>query len=195
MEGMERIRESILAEAKAQAESIVKEAESKVKEMEEQAVKRAEENTKNRLTRAEAEAEEAQKRMLSMAELELKKQSLEVKQSLIDKAFDKALDRLKNLPEADYIGMMVSILGNAGLTGGEELVVPAEDRERFQKGLLKKINDQLGFELKLSDETRSMQGGFIVKSNGVEINNSFETLLRMEREKVETEIAEILFQQ
>ena len=32
MEGMERIRESILAEAKAQAESIVMEAESKVKE-------------------------------------------------------------------------------------------------------------------------------------------------------------------
>ena len=29
--------------------------------------------------------------------------------------------------------MMVSILGNAGLTGGEELVVPAEDRERFKR--------------------------------------------------------------
>ena len=195
MEGMERIRESILAEAKAQAESIVKEAEDKVKEMEEQAEKRAGENTQNRLTRAEVEAEEAQKRMLSMAELDLKKQSLEVKQSLIDKAFDKALDRLKNLPEEKYAAMMVSILGNAGITGCEELIVPQKDRERFKKELLKKINDELGFELKLSGETRNMQGGFIVKSNGVEINNSFETLLRMEREKIETQIAEILFQQ
>ncbi len=60
---------------------------------------------------------------------------------------------------------------------------------------MKRINDKLGFELKLSDEDRGIQGGFIVKVDGVEINNSFETLLRMEREKVESEIADILFQQ
>ncbi len=195
MEGMERIRESILAEARTQAEAIIKEAEDKVKEMEIQAEKRAEELTKNRLERAEVEAQEAQKRMLSMAELELKKQSLEAKQSIIDQAFDKALVKLNNLPEEKYAAMIVSALGSVGIKGGEELIVPLKDREKFQKGLLKRINDKLGFELKLSDEDRGIQGGFIVKVDGVEINNSFETLLRMEREKVESEIADILFQQ
>lgn len=195
MEGMERIRESILAEARTQAEAIIKEAEDKVKEMEIQAEKRAEELTKNRLERAEVEAQEAQKRMLSMAELELKKQSLEAKQSIIDQAFDKALVKLNNLPEEKYAAMIVSALGSVGIKGGEELIVPPQDREKFQKGLLKKVNDKLGFELKLSDEDRGIQGGFIVKVDGVEINNSFETLLRMEREKVESEIADILFQQ
>lgn len=195
MEGMERIRESILAEARTQAEAIIKEAEDKVKEMESQAEKRAEELTKNRLERAEVEAQEAQKRMLSMAELELKKQSLEAKQSIIDQAFDKALVKLNNLPEEKYAAMIVTALGSVGIKGGEELIVPPQDREKFQKGLLKKINDKLGFELKLSDEDRGIQGGFIVKVDGVEINNSFETLLRMEREKVESEIADILFQQ
>ena len=195
MEGMERIRESILAEARTQAEAIIKEAEDKVKEMEIQAEKRAEELTKNRLERAEVEAQEAQKRMLSMAELELKKQSLEAKQSIIDQAFDKALVKLNNLPEEKYAAMIVSALGSVGIKGGEELIVPPQDREKFQKGLLKRINDKLGFELKLSDEDRGIQGGFIVKVDGVEINNSFETLLRMEREKVESEIADILFQQ
>ena len=195
MEGMERIRESILAEARTQAEAIIKEAEDKVKEMEIQAEKRAEELTKNRLERAEVEAQEAQKRMLSMAELELKKQSLEAKQSIIDQAFDKTLAKLNNLPEEKYAAMIVSALGSVGLKGGEVLIVPPQDREKFQKGLLKKVNDRLGIELKLSDEDRGIQGGFIVKVDGVEINNSFETLLRMEREKVESEIADILFQQ
>jgi len=195
MEGMERIRESILAEARTQAEAIIKEAEDSVKEMEQQAEKRAEELTKNRLERAKVEAQDAQKRMLSMAELELKKQSLEAKQSIIDQAFDKALVKLNNLPEEKYAAMIVSALGSVGIKGGEELIVPPQDREKFQKGLLKKINDKLGFELKLSDEDRGIQGGFIVKVDGVEINNSFETLLRMEREKVESEIADILFQQ
>ncbi|NLZ91748.1 MAG: hypothetical protein GX918_07495 [Clostridiales bacterium] len=195
MEGMERIRESILAEARTQAEAIIKEAEDSVKEMEGQAEKRAEGLTKNRLERAKVEAQEAQKRMLSMAELELKKQSLEAKQSIIDQAFDKALVKLNKLPDEKYAAMIVSVLGSVGLAGGEELIVPLKDRERFQKGLLKRINDKLGFELKLSDEDRGIQGGFIVKVDGVEINNSFETLLRMEREKVESEIADILFQQ
>lgn len=195
MEGMERIRESILAEARTQAEAIIKEAEDSVKEMEQQAEKRAEELTKNRLERAKVEAQDAQKRMLSMAELELKKQSLEAKQSIIDQAFDKTLAKLNNLPEEKYAAMIVSALGSVGLKGGEVLIVPPQDREKFQKGLLKKINDKLGFELKLSDEDRGIQGGFIVKVDGVEINNSFETLLRMEREKVESEIADILFQQ
>lgn len=195
MEGMERIRESILAEARTQAEAIIKEAEDSVKEMEQQAEKRAEELTKNRLERAKVEAQDAQKRMLSMAELELKKQSLEAKQSIIDQAFDKALAKLNNLPEEKYAAMIVSALGSVGIKGGEELIVPPQDREKFQKGLLKRINDKLGFELKLSDEDRGIQGGFIVKVDGVEINNSFETLLRMEREKVESEIADILFQQ
>ncbi|HZX46219.1 MAG TPA: V-type ATP synthase subunit E family protein [Clostridia bacterium] len=195
MEGMERIRESILAEARTQAEAIIKEAEDKVKEMESQAEKRAEELTKNRFERAEVEAQEAQKRMLSMAELELKKQSLEAKQSIIDQAFDKALVKLNNLPEEKYAAMIVTALGSVGIKGGEELIVPLKDREKFQKGLLKRINDKVGFELKLSDEDRGIQGGFIVKVDGVEINNSFETLLRMEREKVESEIADILFQQ
>lgn len=195
MEGMERIRESILAEARTQAEAIIKEAEDSVKEMEQQAEKRAEELTKNRLERAKVEAQDAQKRMLSMAELELKKQSLEAKQSIIDQAFDKALVKLNNLPEEKYAAMIVSALGSVGIKGGEELIVPPQDREKFQKGLLKKVNDRLGIELKLSDEDRGIQGGFIVKVDGVEINNSFETLLRMEREKVESEIADILFQQ
>src|SRR5690554_5665890 len=124
MEGMERIRESILAEARTQAEAIIKEAEDKVKEMESQAEKRAEELTKNRFERAEVEAQEAQKRMLSMAELELKKQSLEAKQSIIDQAFDKALEKLNKLPEEKYAAMIVSALGSVGIKGGEELIVP-----------------------------------------------------------------------
>lgn len=195
MEGMERIRESILEEAKEQAENVIKEAQLGAATIEEQAVKKAEENTRNRLLKAEDEAEEAQRRMLSMAELDLKKQALGVKQSLIDRAFDKALERLNSLPEEEYADMVVSALESADLKGGEELIVPEKDRVKFREGLLKKVNEELGFELKLSEEVRAMQGGFIVKANGVEINNSFETLLRMEREKIETEIAQILFQQ
>ncbi|MBA1334079.1 MAG: hypothetical protein HPY66_1563 [Firmicutes bacterium] len=195
MEGMERIRDSIIQEAKTQAASIIKEAEEKAGEQVEEAARKAQILKKARIEKAEVEAEEAARRMLSMAELEMKKDDLRAKQDLIDLAFSKALEKLKGYSKADYRKIMVSMLKNAGLSGEEEVVVAPRDREMFASGLLEEINNELGFNLQLSKDTRNIEGGFIVRSHGVEINNSFETLLRMERERIETEIADILFQQ
>lgn len=47
--------------------------------------------------------------------------------------------------------------------------------------------------LTLSEETRDMTGGFVMVDGDVEINCTFETLIRLEREKLEKEIAQILF--
>jgi V/A-type H+-transporting ATPase subunit E len=195
MEGMEKIRDSIIQEAKSQANSILKEAEERAGEQVEEATRKAQAIKKNRLEKAGLEAEEAAKRMLSMAELDMRKEDLKAKQEIIDLAFSRALDRLKGFSGDEYRKMIVLMLKKAEIVGNEELVVSPKDREMFASGLLKQINDELGYSLKLSEETRNIEGGFILKSHGVEINNSFETLLRMERERIETEIADILFQQ
>jgi len=47
--------------------------------------------------------------------------------------------------------------------------------------------------VKLSDETRDISGGFILKSQGVEINNSFEAIIRLFRDEIEPKVAEIFF--
>ncbi len=47
--------------------------------------------------------------------------------------------------------------------------------------------------LTLSEETRPIRGGFILVDGPVEVNCSFETLLRIQREKLEKPAAEILF--
>ena len=48
--------------------------------------------------------------------------------------------------------------------------------------------------LTLSEETREIQGGFIMVDGDVEINCAFETLVRLQREKMEKKTAEVLFQ-
>lgn len=48
-------------------------------------------------------------------------------------------------------------------------------------------------QLTLSDQTRSIQGGFILSDGEVEVNCSFETLVRMQREQLERQVAELLF--
>ena len=47
--------------------------------------------------------------------------------------------------------------------------------------------------LTLSDETRDIEGGLILRSGHVEINCAFETQLRMLRETMAAEIAAVLF--
>lgn len=47
--------------------------------------------------------------------------------------------------------------------------------------------------LTLSQETRDIQGGFIMVDGDVEINCSFETLVRLQREKLEKVVADTLF--
>ena len=48
--------------------------------------------------------------------------------------------------------------------------------------------------LTLAQETRKMRGGFVMLDNDVEINCTFETLVRLQREKLENQAAELLFE-
>ena len=47
--------------------------------------------------------------------------------------------------------------------------------------------------LTLSEETRPMRGGFVLSDGEVEVNCTFEALVRAQRERLEREVAEILF--
>lgn len=47
--------------------------------------------------------------------------------------------------------------------------------------------------LTLSEETRPMKGGFVLVDGDVEVNCAFETLVRLQREKLEKEVDQILF--
>ena len=47
--------------------------------------------------------------------------------------------------------------------------------------------------LTLSEQTRPMRGGFVMVDDDVEINCTFETLVRLQREKLEREVATVLF--
>jgi V/A-type H+-transporting ATPase subunit E len=47
--------------------------------------------------------------------------------------------------------------------------------------------------LRLAGETRDIQGGFIIRSGDIEINNSLEAIVKMRRDKLEAEVVKTLF--
>lgn len=198
MEGLDKIKEKILEDAKREADKIIKEAELEAQQILEQAEKTAAENRKTLNEKAQEDAQETRRKTLAMTELDMRKEQLAVKQKMIDLAFEKTLERLNKLEGKEYEKMILNMLEKAVETGQEEIILSPNDRKKFKPELLATLNNRLSkkgikSDLKISNEARRIQGGFILKRRGVEVNGSFETLIRTEREEIESKVAAILF--
>lgn len=198
MSGANKLKEKILAEANSQAEEVLAEARKKAADIlakgeEEAAAKKA-----AVLELARTQAEERRRRAQTIAELDARKAILAAKEGLIEDTFTQALSRLSQMDQKTFEDLMYPMLLAASQTGTEEIIVSQADRKRFTPEVLDRVNKALAQQgkagnLVLSGETREMQGGFILRAGDVEINNSFDSILRMQRDQLEPEVATILF--
>ncbi|MBU7031202.1 MAG: hypothetical protein HXS53_01610 [Theionarchaea archaeon] len=174
-----RQKEEILAEGKKKAEEIRKEGERTAKNRKEAILLKAQENiTEERHT------------LLTMERLEARKLQLTEKQKVIEDVFKKSLDLLRNHP--DYTAIMETQLLDTA-KGGEELILSPHDYKMLGNGFLEKINAKLTKGITLSEETRNISGGFILRTPEMEINESFEEKIRALRDEIEAEVARALF--
>jgi V/A-type H+-transporting ATPase subunit E len=96
--------------------------------------------------------------------------------------------------ESDYREFIAGFLRRTVETGDEEVLI-GESESRIDQAFLDGISKELGKSggLKLSNERRPIHGGFILRSGRVETNCALATILRDARERLETEVAAILF--
>lgn len=200
MEGIAKIKERILEEAKEEKQNIIENAKAQAQDIKKQYEQKAKEILNDILDKASKTAEEKKRRIHSMAQLENRKQFLQAKQQIIDEVFDRAKASLQNMPAEKYKNLIESMLLNSALSGNEELIISEHDKNRITPEFVQKINDKLrgmGKEgnIRISKTFGNMIGGFILKSQNLEINSTFDSLIDMEREELETEIAKILFEE
>ena len=200
MEGLDKIKEKILKDAKHEADEIIKKAELRAQQIAEQAEKASADKRRALDEQAKKDAQEEKRKTLAMIQLDMRKEQLAVKQKMIDLAFEKTFNRLHNLEGKEYENMILDMMERGIETGTEEIILSANDRKKFKPEILKILNDRLSKKgiksnLKLSDEVRKIRGGFILKRQGVEVNGSIESLIRLEREEIESKVAAILFEE
>ncbi len=200
MEGIERIKQKILQEAqnekekiideaKREAETILQQGKIKCKEVEEQAVEKA-----------EKQAEEERRKIISIARLEERKRLLDAKQKMIDQVFKKVEQDMASLDADVYNKLIYNMLIESAITGDEEVIICEKDSDKITPELLSQVNKALkeqgkAGELKLAKTKIPCLGGFILKSKDVQINNTFDALMKIQREDMEAEIAKILFEE
>ncbi len=83
------------------------------------------------------------------------------------------------------------------MTGDEEVIIVSGDKKRIDKELLAEVNKSLVKDgrkgnLTLASETRDIQGGFILRSGGIEINSSLSALVDSIREEMGIKVLQTL---
>ena len=119
---------------------------------------------------------------------------LSTEQEMRERAFAAALKQLSELPDGEYVGLLAGLAAEASSTGREEVILSQKDRARYGKQVVTQANERLGDgHLTLSVQTRPIRGGLILSDGDVEVNCTFETLVRLLRGEMDRTVVEVLF--
>ena len=197
MDGIEKITGRIEADAEREIEAIQAQARAQAEEIAAGYEAQAGRESEEILARGRRNADERVERLASVAQLEARKLELAAKQEMLAKAYDRAMERLTSLPDGEYVGLLAGLAGlaaEASSTGREEVILSQKDRARYGKQVVTQANERLGDgHLTLSVQTRPIRGGLILSDGDVEVNCTFETLVRLLRGEMDRTVVEVLF--
>lgn len=180
-------RDNIIASANEQAKLIIDRKESAAKKDAADLIERSRKDSKIR-----------KERILSSATLKVRNDKLVAKQEIIGEVFLKAKRELDSMSDDKFKDFVKNRILNLNLIGDESIVVTSDKKNLLVGEFIVEINNQLKAnnkkgELKISEEDGNFSGGFIIKKNGVELNNTFESLVNSLVEEMEFEIANTIF--
>ena len=194
MNGIEKITSRIEAEAQADIDRVLTEAKAQASDITKKFQAQASAERAEQSARNEKAAAEREDRLVSVAQMEARKVTLAAKQEMVDKAYALALEKLQKLPEKQAVQVLSGLLVQAAPNGRGSVVFSADDRERVGAAAVKKANETLnGGALTLAEETRPICGGFILVNGSVEVNCTFDTLVRLQRTETAGAVAKQLF--
>lgn len=194
MNGIETLIQRLRTDAQAEIDALLDEAKAQADAITADYAQRAEAAAAEILRKGEAAAAQREERMIAMAAMEHRKKLLATKQDMLDKAFDLALDKLCSLPDEEYITLLTKLASAAVSTGTEQLIFSQQDLTRTGKAVVAAVNKTVpNGGLTLSAQTRPIRGGFILNCGEMEVNCSFETLIRLQRGKLSAQAAKVLF--
>ena len=199
MTGLEKIEAKIISDAKNKANEIIKNARDEAGKITDDATREAEAYRTESMAKASAEGKRASERAVSAAKLEAKKLLLSAKQNIMDECFSKARQKILSMPLADYEELLIEWIITAADTGAEKLVLSHNDAQRISLlRFIARINAKLAAQggkpgITLSEETINAEAGFLLKRDDIVINCTLDAMLNSEREKLESELAAVLF--
>jgi V/A-type H+-transporting ATPase subunit E len=195
---LDDILRKIKADAQAEADAILSAAHAERERVLQEAGRRAQAAAQRIEATGRTRADEAKRKDLATANVEVRRIVLEAKRQVLNEVFERALDRLGDLPDGEYRELLAGLAAQGALSGSEQIVVSQRDRERLGDGFPAMVNQLLQARglpgnLSYSQRTRALRGGLVLSAGDIEMNMSFERTLASLRESLEPEVATTLF--
>ncbi len=190
MTGLEKIIEHIKQDSIEESNRIIAEAQAEIDE-----IAKAASEERNRLAHSLEEHSSSERDLIksrgdSAAALTGRKMLLTAKQQIIDETLEAAKLHLLNLPDAEYFSYLERLIKKFSLGQDGEILFSAKDLKRIPAGFDTVLKQN---SLKLSNETRNIEGGFVLLYGDIEENCSVEALFLAGREALQDKIKDLLF--
>jgi vacuolar-type H+-ATPase subunit E/Vma4 len=191
---VEDILEKIRGDAEEVARRIVAEGEEQAGAVTAEARARIESQRERMRAKARQRAEEERNRIVTLARLSGRRELLGEKQRLIDSVFEETKRSIIEMDRAEYRRLIKTLFRDTREAGESEVIVDVNEK-RIDQGFLDEVAGELKGNggLTLSSERREIGAGFILRRGRTETNCTVDTILRGARERLETEVAAILF--
>ena len=195
MSNLSNLTSKILKDAEDKKAVILSDAENEKNKILSKKQEEASSVEKAMLEKAEREAASRKDRIISGAELHARNEKLEAKQKVIKEVFETSVKELSNCSPEDLKGFVKTVILNIGIEGEQNLILNEDGKKVIDEAFVAEINEELDKKavIKLSDETRNFEGGFILEKDGIEINNTFEALVNSLKDDLSLEVARVLF--
>ena len=198
-EAVQALKDEIWRRAREKADKILEEAEKEAEKMLEEARRKVEEDLKRRI---EPERIVLRRRILGKAIMDGRRMVILARNELIEKAFEKALEKLKTLPQSnpkEYEEFLAKSLRKAvellSESGEKELTVYANERDlKTLEEMAKTFSSR---PIKFRFEKADLLGGVVVADlDGRKVfNNSLEGRLSSLKPLLRERVASILFKE
>lgn len=197
MNGIEKISARIEADAMAEIAVLEAEAKERCDEILAEAQAKADQAYAQRMEKGRSEAEQRRERLGAAADMEARKAILAFKQEMVGEAFEKAVEAIIGLSEAQYIEFLAVQAARASSNGYEELLFSQRD-QAVATAAAKRANallKEMGREgrLTVAAEIANIPGGLILRQGHIEVNCAVDTLVMMHRSRLAGQVASILF--
>ena len=146
MNGIEKITARIDADTQAEIDRILADANAQAEAIGAKYRAQAEAEDADLLAKGRRAAAEREERLVSAAQMEARKSLLTVKQELVERAYQRALEKLCSLPKEQYVELLAVMLVRASSTGKEEVVFTPRDREDIGRAAVSRANELLAKE-------------------------------------------------
>ena len=194
MNGIEKITQRIETDTQAEIDRILGDARAEADDITDRYQAQANNEAAELAAKNQKAAAEREERLVSTAQMEARKVGLAAKQEMVEKAYDLALEKLCSMPDEQYVKTVADLLVQAAPNGRGAVIFAPEEKKSIGEAAVRAANAQLnGGKLTLSEETRPLKGGFILSDGKVEVNCSFDTLVRLQKTETAGEVAKRLF--